>query len=199
MKETSVAPYILAHRRRIKDRAARAIKERTDRLRSATFTMSECQGWAKVSVVHLVDSPSEMGEGICYARLEKGNPSKNSNEAINSFLLGAPAQVICVAMDTISADQVVSAFRQIESSGHDLIVCTEDYLFMSFELFFLAQGLDELLEQPEDAVYDLVLRAELLGGTLSGTWTGNAASGLAIRNANTGRLIVNQGSANWNQ
>lgn len=198
MKETSVAPYILAHKKKIKERAERVIKERTDRLRSAFFTMNESLGWDNVAVVHMGDPTAEMADGIRYSHL-KVDLNKNSNESMNVLLLAASSKVICIALGTIDSDQISSVYTKIESSKHDLIVCHEEYCAMSFELFFLAQGLDELLEKPNDAILDLALRAELLGGTLSSKWVYEAASAVAKKNIEKGRLIVNRGSSNFSQ
>ena len=183
--EKRIAPYI---KRQHKEQAARVRaneRNRVQRYRSSLFTRPECTDLPDCVVV----TPGHFDPSM-----------ENIAMAINRRAVSLQAKVIILFPEPELADQLNSAevFNVIATSEWNVgvVLGSRETLgvALSMDMFLLARGLDELIENPSEAIADLILRLDLLGVNIQGK---EIVGSLRSVNVDKGELLVNFGSPNF--
>ena len=120
---------------------------------------------------------------------------------LNQFAVKMSGKIICLISTPENFDVKIlfEMTARIKSHTNNQI-CLHDFqkritgIAMASDAFYLARGLDELIEDVEISILDLGLRLEMLGCQVnSSIWPMPGVPSLAEKNIRNGRLTVNQG------
>ena len=125
----------------------------------------------------------------------------NHSTWLNQAAKKTKGKIICLmtSIKNFKLDQLLETGRKIENCENNLVHLLKSQteligVAMTRDLYYLAHGVDELIEDINVFLADLVLRVEMLGGQIGGAnWPRRDIPVRAEKNVRTGRLTVNHG------
>jgi len=124
---------------------------------------------------------------------------------LNQFAVNMIGKILClmVSFENFDGGKLLDMINKIKDNESSQLYVHDSLgrvtgIAMACDAFYLARGLDELIEDVEIALLDLALRMEMLGCQIEARiWPQLDIPSMAEKNIRIGRLTVNQGSGSF--